>query len=77
VKRHKFDLIGMLFGLAFLAMGAGVMVHELSGNRVDPAWIASAGFVVLGAVALVATFVQRGDSEQPTSAVESEHPDPL
>jgi hypothetical protein len=71
MKPHRFDLIALLFGLTFAAVGVLVFVHELTDRRINGAWVAAIGFVGLGVVALVATLTKRAHH----SAVEAEHPD--
>lgn len=71
MKPHRFDLIALLFGLAFAITGALVLVHELTDRRINGGLVAALGFVALGVVALVATITRRARH----SAVEAEHPD--
>jgi ABC-type uncharacterized transport system permease subunit len=59
VNRHRTDLVALMFGLAFAAIGGAFLTYELTGDRIDPAWIAGAGLIVLGAVALAVTLGRR------------------
>ena len=64
MKRHRSDLLALLFGLAFTIAGALVIVTQATGVNVNPHWGAAAGLIGLGIVALVAT-VARAHSEPP------------
>jgi protein-S-isoprenylcysteine O-methyltransferase Ste14 len=68
VKRHRTDLVALLFGLAFAAIGAAFLVHELTDRAVDPAWVAAAGCTVLGVVALAVTLTRRVHRERDVEA---------
>ncbi len=59
MKRHSTDLVGLLFGSAFLIAGVGFLVRETTDTVVNPAWVTGLGLMLLGAIALVAT-VARG-----------------
>jgi hypothetical protein len=65
VKPHRFDLIALLFGLAFAMVGGAFLAHEATDSNVDPAWVSAAVLTVLGVVALVATLL-RPQSEPAT-----------
>ena len=58
MKRHSPDIIALLFGLAFLGTGAGFIVHETTGHRLDPTWVSAIGFLVLGSIALIFTLLR-------------------
>ncbi len=53
--RHRTDLVGLLFGLAFAIAGTSFLVRETTNTTVDPAWATGLGLMLLGAVALVVT----------------------
>ncbi len=59
MDRHPTDFVRLLFGLAFLAVGAGFIVHEATDSAVDPEWIATIAFVAIGFAFLAATLVHR------------------
>ena len=42
--------------------GAGFIVHETTGHKLDPTWVSAIGFLVLGSIALIFTLL-RGQSE--------------
>ncbi len=57
MDRHPTDFVRLLFGLAFLATGAGFIVHEASGRALDPEWIMAVAFVTIGVAFLAATLL--------------------
>jgi hypothetical protein len=59
VKRHRTDLIALLFGLAFVAVGASFLANELTDTDLDAAWVSAITFVTLGLIALAGTFLRR------------------
>jgi branched-subunit amino acid permease len=71
MKPHRFDLVALLFGLAFAGAGVLVLVHELTDESINGAWVAAIGFVALGVVALAATITRHARR----SALQPEHPD--
>jgi Co/Zn/Cd efflux system component len=58
MRRHPTDLVGLLFGSAFLIAGVGFLVRETTDAVVNPAWVAGLGLMLLGAIALVATLAR-------------------
>jgi hypothetical protein len=64
VKRHRTDLIALLFGLAYLGAGTAFLTHQLSDRPIDVAWLSAIGFVALGMVALLATLVRRPHDDE-------------
>jgi ABC-type uncharacterized transport system permease subunit len=71
VNRHRTDLVALMFGLAFAAIGGAFLAYELTGDRIDPAWVAGAGLIVLGAVALAVTLGRRTHHETAPAIEES------
>ena len=65
MKRHPTDLVALLFGLAFCAVGGTFVAHELADRSFDPAWVAAIGLVTLGVVALIATVVRPHPAGEP------------
>jgi hypothetical protein len=63
VKRHRTDILALLFGLAFVSVGASFLVSELSDAEVDAAWVSATAFITIGFVALAATFLRRRPDE--------------
>ena len=59
MKRHRTDLIALIFGLAFAFVGAGFIVDETTNRDFDAAWIVAVGLVTVGVIALAATLFQR------------------
>jgi hypothetical protein len=59
VKRHRADIVALVFGLAFLIYGGTAVASELSDTDIEPAWISAIAFVTLGVVALPATLLRR------------------
>jgi hypothetical protein len=59
MERHPTDFLELLFGLAFLATGAGFIVRETTDRTFDPAWIAAIALVTIGAAFLALTLVHR------------------
>ena len=55
MKRHRTDMVALLFGLAFSAVGAAFLVQELTDTDLDGAWLSAFVFVTLGIAALAAT----------------------
>jgi hypothetical protein len=68
MRRHSTDLVGLIFGTAFVIAGVGFLVRETTDRAVDPVWTTGLGLMLLGAIALIAT-VARG--------VNREHDEPL
>ena len=59
MRRHSTDLVGLIFGTAFVIVGVGFLVRETTDRAVDPVWTTGLGLMLLGAIALIAT-VARG-----------------
>jgi len=59
MERHPTDYIELLFGLAFLATGAGFIVHQTTDRAFDPAWIAAIALVSIGGAFLAVTLLHR------------------
>ena len=68
MKQHPSDLVALLFGLAFTITGGLVIVSQATDVQVDPHWGAAVGLIVLGVVALAATFA-RAHNGRPVPAV--------
>jgi hypothetical protein len=67
MRRHSTDLVGLIFGTAFVIAGVGFLVRETTDRAVDPVWTTGLGLMLLGAIALIAT-VARGvnrDQDEP------------
>jgi drug/metabolite transporter (DMT)-like permease len=60
MHRHRIDLGGLLFGLAFAIAGTSFLVRETTDTNIDPAWATGLGLMLLGAVALVVTLARAG-----------------
>ena len=71
LERHPTDFVELLFGLAFLATGAGFIVHQTTSRTFDPSWIAAIALVTVGAAFLAVTLLHR-PRELP---VEADNPD--
>lgn len=77
MKRHRADIVALIFGLAFLTYGGTFIASELSDTDIQPAWISAIAFVTLGVVALAATLL-RGNTpdvslRQPQTGSETPH----
>jgi hypothetical protein len=59
MERHPTDFIELFFGLAFLATGAGFIVHQTTDRAFDPAWIAAIALVAIGSAFLAVTLLHR------------------
>jgi hypothetical protein len=59
MERHPTDFVELLFGLAFLATGAGFIVRQTTDRTFDPAWIAAIALVTVGAAFLALTLAHR------------------
>jgi hypothetical protein len=68
MRRHSTDLVGLIFGTAFVIAGEGFLVRETTNRSVDPVWTTGLGLMLLGAIALIAT-IARG--------VNREHDEPV
>ena len=66
MRRHSTDLVGLMFGSAFLIAGVGFLVRETTDAVVNPAWMTGLGLMLLGAIALVATIARTltGDRDE-------------
>jgi hypothetical protein len=58
MKRHRADVLALLFGATYAAIGAGFLVNELIGGDVDPAWVIAVTLIAFGLLALVVTFTR-------------------
>lgn len=67
MHRHRTDFVALFFGLAFLAGGAGFIVHQTTGRNFDATWIAAVGLVSIGCIFLGATLL-RGPRPAPAPA---------
>jgi len=65
MQRHRTDFVALFFGLAFLAGGAGFIVHQTTGRDFDQTWIAAVALVSIGCIFLGATLL-RGPRPAPT-----------
>ena len=59
MDRHRTDYVELLFGLAFLASGAGFVVHQTTDRTFDAAWIAAIALVTIGCAFLAVTLLNR------------------
>ena len=55
MKRHRIDLVALLFGSAFMIAGVGYLLRETTDVVSDPTWATGLGLLLLGAIALAAT----------------------
>jgi 4-amino-4-deoxy-L-arabinose transferase-like glycosyltransferase len=72
MERHPTDYVELLFGLAFLATGAGFIVRQTTNRDFDPSWIAAIALVAVGCAFLAVTVVNRpraGAGEAPLERV--------
>jgi hypothetical protein len=78
MKRHATDLVALLFGLAFIVIAAGFALVDVDDADIAPAWYAAIAMLVLGAVALVATFAgsRRADHDDALSSAPDPEPQP-
>lgn len=69
MRRHSTDLVGLIFGAAFLIAGVGFLVRETTDTVVNPAWATGLGLMLLGAIALIATVARSisGDRDDPVT----------
>lgn len=59
MDRHPTDFVELLFGLTFVATGAGFIVHQTTSQGFDAAWVAAVGLVTVGCALLAATLFRR------------------
>jgi hypothetical protein len=82
MQRHRTDFVALFFGLAFLAAGAGFIVHQTTGRAFDASWIAAVSLVSIGCIFLGATLLRGRRSERPAPeepagpAMATTNPDP-
>ena len=69
MQRHRTDFVALFFGLAFLAAGAGFIVHQTTGRAFDATWIAAVSLVSIGCIFLGATLL-RGRRSEPSAPEE-------
>ncbi len=74
MERHRTDLVALFFGLAFLAVGAGFIVHETTGRTFDASWVAAIALVSIGCIFLGVTLLRgaRSSSRAPEVATAPE-----
>jgi len=65
LERHSIDYVALLFGLMFLAIGAGYIVHETTNSSVDPAWIVAIACATIGSGFLALTVLARPRRSEP------------
>jgi len=58
MKTHSADLLALFFGAAFVMIGACFLVNQTAGTDVNLAWVSAAGFIAVGAVALITTLLR-------------------
>jgi hypothetical protein len=59
MDRHRTDFVELLFGLLFVAAGAGFVVHQTTDTSFDAAWIAAIALVTVGVAFLAVTLFNR------------------
>jgi hypothetical protein len=59
MQRHRTDFVELLFGLVFVAAGAGFVVHQTTDTSFDAAWIAAIALVTIGVAFLAVTLFNR------------------
>lgn len=59
MNRHRTDFVELLFGLVFVAAGAGFVVHQTTDTTFDAAWIAAIALVTVGVAFLSVTLSNR------------------
>jgi hypothetical protein len=69
MRRHSTDLVGLMFGSAFLIAGVGFLVRETTDAVVNPAWMTGLGLMLLGVIALVATIARTLSGDRDDHAV--------
>jgi hypothetical protein len=75
MRRHRLDLVALLFGFAFAIAGAGYLLRETTDAISNPTWATGLGMILLGAIALVATLARgRDDAEPAPASVASSEP---
>ena len=68
MRRHRIDLVALLFGAAFMIAGVGYLLRETTDAISNPTWATGLGMILLGAIALVATLARSRDDEEPAPA---------
>jgi hypothetical protein len=63
MDRHRTDFVELLFGLLFVAAGAGFVVHQTTDRTFDAAWISAIAFVTVGVAFLSVTLFHRPRAE--------------
>ena len=76
MHRHRTDFVALFFGLAFLAAGAGFIVHQTTGRNFDATWIAAVGLVSIGCIFLGATLLRGGARRSQPAAPVPAAPEP-
>ncbi len=57
MERHPTDFLELLFGLVFLASGAGFIIHQTTDKTFDIAWVAAIALVTVGCAFLAVTLL--------------------
>jgi hypothetical protein len=63
MNRHRTDFVELLFGLLFLASGAGFVVHQTTDRSFDGVWIAAIALVTIGCAFLAVTLLHQPRSD--------------
>ena len=67
MRRHRIDLVALLFGSAFTIAGVGYLVRETTDALSNATWATGLGMILLGAIALVATLAHSRDDAEPAA----------
>lgn len=65
LDRHPTDFAQLFFGVVFLALGAGFIVHETTDRAFDSAWVAAIALVSVGVAFLALTVLRRPRPDRP------------
>jgi uncharacterized membrane protein HdeD (DUF308 family) len=65
MERHPTDFAQLFFGVVFLVLGAGFIVHETTDRAFDSAWVAAIALVSVGVAFLALTVSRRPRPEPP------------
>lgn len=60
MKRHPFDVVGMVWGALFLAVAIGVGLDELTDLTLQLRWLIPLGLIVVGVGGVITAMTTRG-----------------
>lgn len=58
-ERHDRDVVSLVFGLIFVAIGGGFLLTDVAGADVDPGRVGPVALIAIGLIGLLASLRRR------------------